>query len=40
MFAPKRVKRRISVQILEQAASEAFRDEKGSGFNAGALIAI
>jgi hypothetical protein len=38
MFAPKRTKQRIFVQIFERATWRAFGDEKGPGMAAGALI--
>jgi hypothetical protein len=38
MFAPKRTKQRILVQIFERAAGRAFGNEKGPGVAAGALI--
>jgi hypothetical protein len=40
MFAPKRTKRRILVQIFEQAAQGRFGNEKGPGCTAGALVLI
>jgi hypothetical protein len=40
MFAPKRTKRRILVQIFERVAWKAFRNEKGPGVTAGASISI
>jgi len=40
MFAPKRTKPRIEIQIFEQATWRAFGNEKGSGNTAGALILV
>src|SRR5437868_5607319 len=40
MFAPKRTKKRILVQIFEREDRGAFGDEKGPGFTAGALRQI
>jgi hypothetical protein len=40
MFAPKRTKPRIEIQIFEKATGRAFENEKGPGCTAEALILI